>query len=79
MATVTMEESLMGVIQKKGWVDKFEAKGRAEGGKAERYTIATKMLKRNRPIDEIVEDTGLSYDEIKGILTDIGTSVTGVD
>ena len=27
--------------------------------------IARNMIKRNRPIAEIVEDTGLSYDEVK--------------
>ena len=30
-------------------------------------TFARKMLKRNRPIAEIVEDTGLSLDEIKNL------------
>lgn len=29
--------------------------------------IARKLLKRNRPIDEIVEDTGLTYEEIKSL------------
>jgi len=27
--------------------------------------FATKLLRRNRPIDEIIEDTGLTYDEIE--------------
>jgi len=27
--------------------------------------VAKNMLKRNRPIDEIVEDTGLDYEEIE--------------
>ena len=40
-------------------------KGRAEGIREERVTIAQNMLKRSRPIVEIAEDTGLSYDEIK--------------
>ena len=39
------------------------AKGRAEGIIA----VARNMLRRNRPIDEIAEDTGLSFDEIKKI------------
>jgi len=30
----------------------------------ERFVIARNMLKRNRLIDEIVEDTGLTYDEV---------------
>jgi len=29
--------------------------------------IARKLLMRNRPMDEIVEDTGLTYDEIKSL------------
>lgn len=27
--------------------------------------VALKLLKRNRPIDEIIEDTGLTYSEIE--------------
>lgn len=29
--------------------------------------IAKKLLKRNRPIDEIVEDTGLTYEEVENL------------
>ncbi len=50
---------------------KGKAIGRAEGiaegearGKAE---IARKMLKRNRPMNEIMEDTGLTCEEIEGL------------
>ena len=40
----------------------------AEEGREEKASeIAKKMLKRNRPIDEIVEDTGLSYEEVKNL------------
>ena len=35
--------------------------------KEERINIARNMLKRNRPINEIVEDTGLTYDEVNGL------------
>ncbi|MCL1876342.1 MAG: hypothetical protein FWF87_08815, partial [Synergistaceae bacterium] len=54
-----------------------EAKGRAEGeakgrteGRAEGRTegilaIACNMLKRNKPIDEIMEDTGLTRIEVE--------------
>ena len=42
--------------QKEGWT---------EGRKRERIIIAKKLLSRNRPIDEIMEDTGLSRDEIE--------------
>ncbi|MDR0841985.1 MAG: PD-(D/E)XK nuclease family transposase, partial [Acidobacteriota bacterium] len=36
-------------------------KGQQEKARA----IARKMLKRNRPIDEIMEDTGLTHEEIE--------------
>ena len=29
--------------------------------------IAKKLLKRNRPIDEIMEDTGLAYEEVENL------------
>ena len=29
--------------------------------------IAKKLLKRNRPVDEIVEDTGLTYQEVEDL------------
>jgi len=33
----------------------------------ERFTIARNMLKRNRSIDEIVEDTGLTHDDVEAL------------
>ena len=33
--------------------------------------VAKKLLKRNRPIDEIVEDTGLTYDEVESLRINI--------
>ena len=41
------------------------SKGRAEGRAEERIAFARKMIRRNRPITEIAEDTGLSLDEIE--------------
>ena len=54
---------------------KAEEKGREEGrqeglqeGRQERdREIALKMLKRDRPLKEIAEDTGLSIEEIKSL------------
>ncbi len=40
---------------------------RREGKQEEKYEIAKKLLKRNRPIDEIVEDTGLTYEEVESL------------
>jgi len=45
-------------------LEKGILKGRTEGETSKAYDIAKKMLKRNRPINEILEDTGLSIDEI---------------
>ena len=33
--------------------------------------VAIKLLRRNRPIDEIVEDTGLTHKEIEQLSTNI--------
>jgi predicted transposase/invertase (TIGR01784 family) len=41
-----------------------ERKGEAKGEKAKAVEFAQKLIKRNRPIDEIIEDTGLSRKEI---------------
>ena len=37
------------------------------GRHAGKIEIARKLLKRNRPIDEIMEDTGLTYEEIENL------------
>jgi predicted transposase/invertase (TIGR01784 family) len=41
-----------------------------EGEKAGRIEIAQKLLKRNMPIDTIVEDTGLSHEEIEKLFAE---------
>lgn len=51
-------------IQEKMFSD-GKAEGKAEGIAQEKKEIALKMLKRNRPIEEIIEDTGLSIAEIQ--------------
>jgi predicted transposase/invertase (TIGR01784 family) len=38
-----------------------------EAKKEERITFAKKLLNRNRPIDEIVEDTGLTREEVENL------------
>ena len=43
------------------------AKGKAEGEKAAKIEFARKLLARKRPLNEIIEDTGLIADEIKAI------------
>ena len=42
-------------------------KGRTEGRIEGRIAIVRNMLRRNKPIAEIAEDTGFSTDEIKNI------------
>jgi predicted transposase/invertase (TIGR01784 family) len=45
--------------------------GREEGREEERWKIAKKMLKRNRSTEEIIEDTGLSREEIETLRADV--------
>jgi predicted transposase YdaD len=37
------------------------------GEKRKAFAIASNMLKRNRPIDEIIEDTGLTREEVESL------------
>ena len=37
------------------------------GAKRKALTIANNMLRRNRPIEEIVEDTDLTHDEVESL------------
>ncbi len=48
-------------------LEKGLERGKEEGEKTAKFEIARKMLTRERPIDEIIEDTGLTSDEIKAI------------
>jgi predicted transposase/invertase (TIGR01784 family) len=41
--------------------------GKAEGRKEEKFALAKKMLVKNRPLDEIMEFTGLTNKEVKSI------------
>ena len=43
------------------------AGAKKEGIREGAIEIAGNMLKRNRPIDEIVEDTGLTHEEVKNL------------
>ena len=48
---------------------KLEGKkeGILEGKREQSIEIAKKLLKRDRPIEEIIEDTGLTREEIKSV------------
>ena len=48
-------------------IEKGIKKGIEKGIEKGRREIALKMLKRNRPIKEITEDTGLSIEEINSL------------
>ena len=41
--------------------------GREEGEKIRAMEVARRLLKRNRPVDEIIEDTGLTLKEIESL------------
>ncbi|MDR3086626.1 MAG: Rpn family recombination-promoting nuclease/putative transposase [Azoarcus sp.] len=49
-------------------LEKGLGKGREEGRTEERLAMARKLLNRGRPIEEIMEDTGLSKKEIQSLL-----------
>ena len=51
----------------KKYEEKGIEKGRTEGRKEEKLEIARKMLKRKRPVEEIIEDTGLTKEEVKNL------------
>ena len=44
-----------------------EERGELRGELRRAFAIAGNMLKRNRPIDEIIEDTGLTRDEVENL------------
>jgi len=51
-------------------MERLRSKARHDEAQAlwnERRKIAKNLLKRNRPIDEIIEDTGLSREEVENI------------
>lgn len=50
--------------------ERLRAKARHDEAQAlynARKEIAQKLFKRNRPVNEIVEDTGLTYEEIEAL------------
>jgi len=44
-----------------------EDRGEQRGELRRAFAIAGNMLKRNRPIDEIIEDTGLTREEVENL------------
>jgi len=74
--TVTPEFLEMERLRDKARHDEAQAlhyaklEGRAEGEKVKAFAIAKNMIKRNRPIDEIIEDTGLRREEIESLRVD---------
>ena len=54
-------------VARRVWSDEGREEGREEGELAKALAIASKMLKRNRSIDEIMEDTGLTREEVEGL------------
>ena len=47
--------------------ERGEKRGRAEGRAKEKLAIAQNMIKRNRPIEDIIEDTGLTREEVENL------------
>ena len=48
-------------------IEKGRIEGEQKGISKRNIEIAQKLLKRNRPIDEIVEDTGLTFEEVENL------------
>jgi len=44
-----------------------EERGEKRGRVEEKLAIAQNMMKRNRPIEEIIEDTGLTLEEVENL------------
>ena len=66
------EMFMMGAEQKgrqEGYQEGLE-EGRQEGRQEEKVAVARKLLRRNRPVDEIIEYTGLSCEEIEALRED---------
>lgn len=61
-----IEANTLKKYEEKGREEGLE-KGRKEGEKRKSIEIAHRMLKRNRPIEEIIEDTGLTNGEVKNL------------
>ena len=53
---------------------KAEERGEARGKAEEKIAIAKLMLKKNKPLEEILEFTGLTRREIEKLINDIITS-----
>jgi predicted transposase YdaD len=49
--------------------------GEIRGEKKKASAIASNMLKRNRPIEEIIEDTNLTREEVENLRTNLLESV----
>lgn len=52
-------------------VQKGIQEGLQKGASARSIEIAQRLLKRGRPIEEIMEDTGLTYQEVGHLRTNI--------
>ena len=61
--TQTLEE----IFEEAGLVAIWEARYSAKGEERKAREIAKNMMKRNRPIDEIIEDTGLTREEVENL------------
>jgi predicted transposase/invertase (TIGR01784 family) len=64
------ERSMLQGARSEGLEEGLE-KGLEKGREEERLILAKKLLKRNRPIEEIIEDTGLSRERIEALLVEI--------
>ena len=64
---MTSEEHQMGISA----VEAFREEGRVEGREEYREEVATNMLKKGRTLEEVVELTDLSQEQVETILRKI--------
>ena len=65
---LTTEFDMMAVLKVRG--EEAREEGFKEGRKEVIYNVAKNLLKVNRPIDEIIEVTGLARDEVEKLRGD---------
>jgi hypothetical protein len=63
--SVALQNFYKELAEEYGWDDERLEQARVQGRAQGRIEFAKKQLKRNRSIDEIVEDTGLTHDEVE--------------
>ena len=68
---MTSEEHQMGISALEAFREEGRVEGRVEGREEYREEVATNMLKKGRTLEEVVELTDLSQEQVETILRKI--------